>query len=83
MTNAPTNFMCLLNSVFHPYTDKFFIVFIDDILMFSKNEEEHAEHLAVVLRLLREHHLYAKHIKCSFFQTKVHYLGHVLSKEGI
>jgi len=63
--------------------DKFVIIFIDDILIYSKNEEEHVEHLAEVLNLLREHQLYAKHNKCSFFQTKVHYLGHVVSKECI
>jgi hypothetical protein len=83
LTNAPATFMCLMNSVLHPYLDKFVIVFIDDILVYSKNEEEHVEHLAAVLRLLREHQLYAKLNKCSFFQTEVHYLGHVVSKEGI
>jgi len=72
-----------MNSVLHPYLDKFVIVFIDDILVYSKNEEEHVEHLAAVLRLLREHQLYAKLNKCSFFQKKIHYLGHVVSKEGI
>jgi len=58
-------------------------MFIDDILVYSKNEEEHVDHLVEVLRLLREHQLYVKLIKCSFFQTEVHYLGHVVSKEGI
>eukprot|EP00253_Pinus_taeda_P014721 PITA_14721 len=62
---------------------QFVIVFIDDILVYSKNEEDHAENLAIVLRLLREHQLYAQLYKFSFFQTDVHYLGHVLSKEGI
>eukprot|EP00253_Pinus_taeda_P035159 PITA_35159 len=75
--------MCLMNSVLHPYLNKFVIVFIDDILVYSKNEEEHAEHLATVLRLLREHQLYAKLNKCSLFQTEVHYFGQVVSKEGI
>lgn len=60
--------------------DKFFIVFIDGILVYSKNEEEHTEHLATILRSLREH---PKPIKSSFFQTEVHYLGHIVSKEGI
>ena len=60
LTNAPTTFMCLMNSVLHPYLDKFFIVFIDDILVYSKNEEQHTKHLEKILRLLREHQLYAK-----------------------
>ena len=59
--------MFLMNSVLHPYLDKFFIVFIDDILVYSKNEEEHVKHLRSMLRLLREHQLYAKLSKCSFF----------------
>ena len=83
LTNTPTKFMCLMNSVLRLYLDNFVIVFIDDILVYYKNEEEHAEHLATVLRLLREHQLYAKLSKCSLFQTQVHYLGHSVSKEGI
>ena len=75
--------MCLMNSVLCLYLNKSVIVFIDDTLVYSKNEEEHVEHLAAMLRLLREHKLYAKLNKCSFFQTEVHYLGHVVSKEGI
>eukprot|EP00253_Pinus_taeda_P028864 PITA_28864 len=66
-----------------PYLDKFVIVFIDDILVYSKKEEEHAEHLAELLRFLREHQLYSKLNKCSFLLIEVHYLGHVISKEGI
>ena len=66
----------------HPYLDRFVIVFIDDILVYSKNEEEHVKHLASMLRLLREHRLYAKLNKCSFFHTEVHYFGRVVSKEG-
>jgi len=83
LTNAPFAFMCLMNSVLCPYLDKFAIVFIGDNLIYSKNEEEHAENLATVLRLLREHQLYAKLSKCNFFEIWVHYLGHVISKEGI
>ena len=75
--------MCLLNSVLRPYLDKFFIVFIGDILVYSKNEEEHVEDLETVLRLLREHEFYAKLSKCSFVQTEIHNLGHGVSKEGI
>ena len=83
LTNAPTTFMCLMNNVLCPYIDKFVIVFIDDILIYSKNEKENVEHLVVVLRSLRENQLYVKLSKCSFFQKEVHYLGHVVSKEGI
>ena len=83
LTNAPATFMCLMNSVLHLYLDKFVIEFIDDILVYSKNEEEHAEHLTTVLRLLRENQLYTKLDKCSFFQTEVHYLGHVVCRDGI
>jgi len=82
-TNAPTTFMCLMNSVLRSYLDKFVILLIDDILVSSTNEEEHAKNSVTVLGLLREHHLYIKLRKCSFFQTEVHFLGHVISKEGI
>ena len=75
--------MCSMNSVLHPYLDSFVTVLIDDIMVYSKYDEEHVEHLATVLRSLREHHLYAKLSKCSFFQNEVHYMGHVISKEGI
>jgi len=66
-----------------PELDKFVVVLIDDILVYSHNEEEHAEHLRVVLTRLREHHLYAKFSKCEFWLKKVPFLGHVLSEEGI
>jgi len=72
LNNAPTTFMCFMNSVLLPYLDKFVIVFINDTLVYSKNEEEHAEHLAPILRLLREHQLYVKLKKCSLFQIEVH-----------
>ena len=74
LTNVPATFTCLMNSVLCSFLDKFVIVFIDDILVYSKNEEEHAEHLVGVLRFLREHQLYAKLRKCSFFKIEVHYL---------
>jgi hypothetical protein len=72
-----------MNSVLRKYLDKFVIVFIDDILIYSKTREEHEEHLELVLQTLREHQLYAKYSKCEFYQSKVQYLGHVISGEGI
>ena len=75
--------MCFMNNVLRLYLDKFVIVFIDDILIYFKNEEEHAKNLATMLILLKEAQLYAKLNKCSFFQIEVRYLGHVVSKEGI
>jgi hypothetical protein len=83
LTNAPAYFMYLINSVFMPELDKFVIVFIDDILIYSENEEDHAEHLRIVLTRLREHRLYAKFSKCEFWLKTVPFLGHVLSENGI
>src|ERR1051325_8962091 len=83
LTNAPAVFMDLMNRIFHPYLDKFFIIFIDDILIYSKSDEEHAEHLRVVLELLKEKKLYAKLSKCEFWLEEVSFLGHVISKNGI
>jgi len=83
LTNAPAHFMYLMNSVFMPELDKFVVVFIDDILIYSKNEEEHAEHLRIVLQRLREHKLYAKFTKCEFWLKEVPFLGHVISENGI
>src|SRR6185503_8759377 len=80
---APAHFMYLRNSVFMPELDKFVMVFIDDILIFSKNEEEHAEHLRIILQRLREHKLYAKFSKCEFWLKRVQFLGHVISEDGI
>ena len=79
LTNAPAAFMDLMNMVFSPYLYKFVIVFIDDILVYSGNLEEHAEHLRTVLQILREHQLYAKFSKCQFWLDKVAFLGHVIS----
>ena len=72
LTNSTATFMCLMNSVLSQYLENFVILFNDDILVYSKNEEEHAKHLATMLRLLREHQLYVKISKCSFFQIEVH-----------
>ncbi len=69
--------------MFSPYLDQFVVVFIDDILVYSKNREEHEEHLRIVLRTLQENHLYAKLSKCEFWLEKVAFLGHVISKEGV
>jgi hypothetical protein len=79
LTNAPAYFMYLMNKVFMEYLDKFVVIFIDDILVFSKTEEEHAEHLRLVLQKLREHQLYAKWSKCEFWLKEVSFLGHVVS----
>jgi hypothetical protein len=83
LINAPAHFMFLMNSVFMPELDKFVVVFIDDILVYSKSEEEHAEHLRIVLTRLRDHQLYAKFSKCEFWLKEVQFLGHVLSAEGV
>ena len=83
LTNAPAAFMDLMNRVFRPYLDRFVIVFIDDILVYSKTEEEHEEHLGLALQTLREHHLYAKLSKCDFWIREVSFLGHVISERGV
>ena len=83
LTNAPAYFMYLMNSVFMPELDKFVVVFIDDILIYSKNEEDHAKHLRIVLQRLRDHQLYAKFSKCEFWLDSVKFLGHTISSEGI
>ncbi|KAJ0755697.1 putative nucleotidyltransferase, Ribonuclease H [Helianthus annuus] len=83
LTNAPAVFMDLMNRVCKPYLDKFVIVFIDDILIYSKSQEEHEQHLRVILELLRKEQLYAKFSKCDFWLREVHFLGHVVNKDGI
>jgi hypothetical protein len=75
--------MCLMNNVFNKFLDKFVLVFIDNILIYSKNREEHEEHIRLVLQVLREHHLYTKFSKCDLFQNQIHYLGHVISEEWV
>jgi hypothetical protein len=72
-----------MNKVFMEYLDKFVVVFIDDILVYSRNEEEHEEHLRLALQKLQEHRLYAKLSKCEFWMKQVTFLGHIISKGGI
>jgi hypothetical protein len=83
LTNAPVLFMDLMNRVFQPYLDKFVVVFIDDILVYSNSFEEHEEHLRQTLQTLRDHQLYAKLSKCEFWLKRVTFLGHVISAEGV
>ncbi|KAJ9180944.1 hypothetical protein P3X46_009128, partial [Hevea brasiliensis] len=83
LTNAPAAFMDLMNRIFHPYLDRFVVVFIDDILVYSKTREEHDEHLRIVLQTLREKKLYAKLSKCDFWLNEIAFLGHIVSADGI
>ena len=83
VTNAPGVFMEYMNRIFHTYLDRFVVVFIDDILIYSKSEEEHDEHLRVVLQILKEKKLYAKLSKCEFWLKEVSFLGHVSPSSGI
>nr|GEW83850.1 retrotransposon protein, putative, Ty3-gypsy subclass [Tanacetum cinerariifolium] len=83
LTNAPAVFMDLMNQVCKPYLDKFMIVFIDDILIYSKDEKEHEEHLKAILELLKKEELYAKISKCEFWIPKVQFLGYVVDSQGI
>jgi hypothetical protein len=82
-TNAPAIFIDLMHLIFRSYIDQFAVIFIDDILVYSKGAQEHAEHLWMVLEKLREAKLYAKFNKCEFLLDKVAFLGHVISQEGI
>ena len=83
LTNAPTEFMDLMHRVFQPYLDEFVVVFVDNILVYSKSEEDHEGHLRIVLQALREHQLYAKFSKCEFWLTEVRFLGYVVSALGV
>ena len=81
--NAPAVFIDLMNRVFKPFLDKFVIVFIDDILIYSKTEEEYKKYLQIALQVLRDNHLYAKFSKCGFWLKEFKFLGHKVSQDGI
>ncbi|GKF51837.1 putative reverse transcriptase domain-containing protein, partial [Tanacetum coccineum] len=83
LTNAPAVFMDLKNHVCKPYLDKFVIVFIDDILIHSRNKEEHANHLRIILELLKKEKLYAKFSKCDFWIRIVQFFGHLINSQGL
>jgi hypothetical protein len=83
LTNAPAYFMNLMNKVFMEYLDRIIVVFINDILIYSKNDSDHEEHLRLVLQKLRENQLYAKFSKCEFWLDGVPFLGHIISNGGI
>jgi hypothetical protein len=83
LTNAPAYFMNMMNQVFMEYLDTFVVVFIDDILIYSKNDGEHEEHLRLVLQKLRDNQLYAKFKKCEFWLDEIPFLGHIISNGGI
>ena len=83
LTNASAIFMDYMNRIFRPFLDKFVVVFIDDILIYSKSEEEHKEHLRAVLKILKEKMLYAKLSKCKFWKQEVKFLGHVVGQGGV
>ena len=83
LTNVPAAFMDMMNSLFRPYLDQFIVVFIDDILVYFRDEQEHEQHLKIVLQTLREKKLYAKLSKCDFWLNEVSFLGHIVFIEGI
>ena len=83
LTNASAAFMNLMNRVFQPYLDQFVVVFIDDILVYSKDAQEHEQHLRIALHIMREKQLFAKLSKCDFWLKEVPFLGHIVSAKGI
>ena len=83
LTNAPTALMDLMHRIFQPYLDHFVVVFVDDILIYSQSKWEHEYHLRIILKLLRDHQLYAKFSKCEFWLTEVRFLGHVVLASGV
>ena len=83
LTNAPATFMDLMHRVFQPYLDQFVVIFINDILIYSKSKEKHEGHLRIVIQALRDHRLYVKFSKCEFWLIEVRFLGHVVSASGV
>ena len=83
LTNVLAAFMDLMHRVFQPYLDQFVVVFVDDILIYSQSEEEHEDHLRVILQLLRDHQLYVRFNKCEFWLTEVRFLGHLVSTSSV
>ena len=83
LTNAPTAFMNMMNRIFHPYLDRFVVMFVDDILVYSKNKKELEEHLKMILQTLREKQLYVKFKKSEFWLDQVSFLRHIVSREGV
>ena len=83
LTNAPATFMDLMNRVFHPYLDQYVVVFIDDILVYSKDAQEHEQNLRIVLQILREKKLFAKLSECDFWLKEESFLGHIVSAKDI
>ena len=83
LTNAPVAFMDIMHRVFQLYLDQFVVVFVEDILIYSQYEEEHEDHLRIVLQALKQHQLYAKCSKCEFWLTEVRFLGHVVLTSGV
>ena len=81
--NAPATFVRLMDEVFHDYLDKFLIVYLDDIVVYRRNLQEHLHHLEIIFQRLRQHKLYAKLEKCQFMQKQIKFLGHLVSAEGV
>jgi Reverse transcriptase (RNA-dependent DNA polymerase) len=83
LTNAPATFQAIMNDIFREHLNKFVLVYMDDILIYSKSAEEHKKHLRIVLQILRSNRLYAKLSKCRFGKCELNYFGHVVSKDGL
>ena len=82
-TNVPATFMCLMNNIFSKFLDRLVLFLLDGILTYSKNEEEHVEHLKLILKLLRKHKMYARLRKCDLYKDRIHYLGHIILDKGM